>query len=129
MPKESFKKDACLYFIPVFLGSNRLSRRLSARVLRKFGIVSYILDRKRTLKDVLSISSRFVKTELGDEPPLLCEQLIAFASAEPSCLPILIPTTPKYKKAVELQRELLEGYFVISSSEELLICSPLANIH
>ena len=129
MKKESIKRDAALYFLPFILGSSPSSRKMARRVLRKYGIVPLVLDEKPTLCDLLALSFRFLPCLSKDEPRLMCEQLVALAEQEPAALPILIPASPEYERAVTENRALLEKHFVISSPEELFARSPLADIH
>ena len=129
MKRESIKKDAALYFLPFILGSNPSSRKMARKILRKYGILPLVLDEKRTLADLLTLSYRFLPCLSRDEPRLTCEQLVALAEQEPSALPILIPASPEYGSAVNANGELLEKHFVISSPKELFICSPLADIY
>ncbi len=129
MKKESIKKNSALYFLPFILGSCSSSRRMAQRIHRRYGIISLILDEKRTLPDLLGLSFRFLPCLSKDEPRLMCEQLIALAEQEPAALPILIPASAEYEQAVKENESLLEKHFVISSPEELFVNSPLADIH
>ena len=129
MKRESIKRDAALYFLPFILGSSPSSRRMARRILSRYGIASLLFDEKRTFHDLLSLSFRFMPYLPKDEPRLMCEQLIALAEQEPAALPILIPASPEYERAVNENRALLEKHFVISSPEELFVCSPLADLH
>lgn len=129
MKRESIKKDAALYFLPLILGSSHPSRRMARRIHRRYGIISLILDEKPRLPDLLSLSFRFLPCLSKDEPRLMCEKLIALAEQEPSALPILIPASTEYEQAVRVNQALLEKHFVISSPEKLFVNSPLADIH
>ena len=60
MNNAQLRDEARFYFVPVLLGSNAASRKLSRRIFRKYGIVSYLLDEKRSLPDLLNISGKFL---------------------------------------------------------------------
>ena len=127
MSNKSVRDEARLYFIPFLLGSNKRSHALSGKIFRKYGIVSFILDEKRSFSDFFDISSSFFPISSG-ESSLLCEQLVALADREPYTLPLLIPTSPQYERAVSEQTELLQKHFVLCDAERVFTDSPMANI-
>ena len=128
MANKTFEDEARLYFVPYILGNSRASHRLSARIYRRFGIVSVICDDRRSLLDLLDISSRSVLLTHTDSPRLVCEQLIWLATQNDYTLPILIPTDTRYIKMLDTERDHLEACFVISSKEKVLTSSPLSSL-
>lgn len=128
MDKRSIREDASLYFLPIILGNDRPSHSLSMRIFLKYGISSILLDEKHSVLDAIDFSSRSELLSHFDSSALLCEQLIALAEQRPYTLPILIPCSEEYKKAVEEQKESLESFFVISTPETVLLSSPLTAI-
>ena len=126
MNKRKLREEARLYFLPVLLGSNRHSHALAMSIFNRYGICSYILDRKRSFWDLFDLSARFSMI-YGSEQELLCDQLITLASSEAYTLPILIPTNSEYVRAVAEQRSRLETVFVFCEPDRVFSDSPFAN--
>ena len=127
MKDRTLLKEARLYFVPVLLGSNKLSHRISRKIFRKYGIVSLVLDEKPSLRDAFSLSSKFVQIYCrGGE--LLCAELCALARAQTYCLPLLVATSPRFEALVNEFSLSLEPQFIICKPDELFFNSPLANV-
>ena len=128
MSIRSVGDEARLYFVPYILGNSRHSHKISAKIYKRFGIVSLICDERRSLLDVFDISSRSIELTETDSPRLVCEELMWLATQNDYILPILIPACTRYKEMLECERERLESCFVISSEEEIFTSSPLASL-
>ena len=127
MKERTVRKDARSYFVPFLLGSNRLSRRISARIFRKYGIVSYIASPRRSLWDILCLTGRAL-TLSSEQADIICQELISLGTMEPYTLPLLIITDKRYEALLEKHKTILEQHFVICSHESLFSSSPLADL-
>lgn len=125
MSNVSLKEEARLYFLPIILGNGKEAHRISGLLWRRYGLVSYILAPRRSARDLLDVSSRFVPL-VSEHEDLLCMQLTHTATINPYRLPLLISTDQQYTELVEKNRKRLEPLFVICSPESLLEDSPLA---
>ena len=125
MSVKKLRKEAELYFIPFLLGSSKRSHALALKIFRKYGMCSYILDKKLRLLDIIDPISKF-SSIYGSEDELICAQLITLAHAEPYTLPILIPIGDEYRRTVETQRDRLERVFVICEPDKVFCDSPIA---
>lgn len=128
MSNKDVKDHASTYFVPFLLGSNKLSHKLGAKILRKYSITSLILDQKRSAYDVFSLSTRFVKLSDATNHKIVADELSSIAEQYPYALPILIPCTPKYIELVKEQESSLELFFVLCDAQRVFSDSPLANI-
>ena len=127
MKDRTLRKEARLYFVPVLLGSNKLSHRISRKIFRKYGIVSLILDEKSSFRDVFSLTSRFVRV-YSQENELLCQEICKIGEDLQYTLPIAVPTSPRFDKLTEEFGTVLETAFVLRSPHKLFSSSPLADI-
>ena len=127
MKNHTLLKEARLYFVPILLGSNKRSHRISRKIFRKYGIVSLILDEKASLRDAFSLSSKFVQIYCKDGE-LLCSELCALVRSEPYCLPLLVATAPRFEAFLDEFAPSLEPRFIICKPDELFSLSPLASI-
>ena len=125
MKKAFIREEARCFFIPFLLGNNATSHRLSKKILRKYGIVSFILDSKGNFSDIWDFSSKFIKLSYSNTPDVTLLQLIDFAHEFPSTMPILIPCSEEYEKFMEIFKKELEPIFALSSKELVLTNSPL----
>ena len=122
---KAFMKNAIL---PVFLGNSREARRLMSRLFGRFGIVSLFCDRQRSLSDLFSLGSRFFRLCESTEPDIIKEQLLAIASKYSDYVMILIPSGEEFSSAVSICSRELEARFIISSTDKLLCCPPIADL-
>ena len=125
MGKSEIREEARLYFVPFFLGSNSVSHKLSNKIYLKHKIISYIVDTKKTAMDFLDFTNIFWLLQHTRDDSVVITQLIYLAEQTPYTLPILIPCTQKYTEFVEKNKSLLETYFVISNTHDVLHASPL----
>jgi len=128
MSNKDVKEYASTYFLPFLLGSNRRSHKLSAKILRKYGIVSLILDEKRSAGDIFDMSSRFVSLCQTDTHTMLADELLAISQRYEYTLPILVPCSQKYEMLVNELSDRLESEFVICNADRIFSDSPLADI-
>ncbi len=128
MNNKRIRREASTYFVPFFLGSNRLAHSLSVRAFQKYGIVSYVLADHRGLLDFADPACKFFQLSPTRDSSLLCDQLSDLAAHFPYTLPILVPCTETYSKMVEEMREQLECNFVICQADKLFCDSPLVSI-
>lgn len=127
MKDRALLREARLYFMPLLLGSNRLSHRLCAATFNRYGIVSLILDTKRSPRDLVSVSSHFWLLSSADSQ-LIRDEIISLCGQYPDALPILVPTSDEYRAIVESAADELERYMIIRSPEELLSSPPIGNM-
>lgn len=127
MKKSAVFEEARSYFLPVFLGSNKLSHKISRRIYRKYKISSLVLDTKRSWRDLLDLSSRFIPL-CSRRPQLVCHQLCCLAESQTYVLPLLIPASDEYGSLADELSLILEADFVICDPNTLFTSSPLANI-
>ena len=128
MGKAQIRDEAKLYFVPFFLGSNLTSHKLSNKIYRKYKIISYVVDTKKTAMDFLDFTNIFWSLQYTKDDSVVIPQLIYLSKQTPYTLPILIPCEKKYADLVERNKELLEQYFVISNAQDILTDSPLSII-
>lgn len=128
MSNKDVREYASAYFLPILLGSNRLSHKLSAKILRKYGIVSLVLDQKRSLYSFFDFSSHFVPLCPTQEPSIFLDELCSFAKRYGDNLPILIPCSPEYAELIADLSADLEPAFVICDADKVFSDSPLADI-
>lgn len=121
------RREARQYFVPVLLGSNKLSRRLSAKIFKKYGIISLVLDRKISFLEYLNPFSCAYKLE-ASEADLICEEISRVAKQQSYTLPLLIATNEKYRALAKDYAPSLEPLFVICEANELFERSPLCDI-
>ena len=125
MNNAFIREEARCYFVPFLLGDNKKAHRLSRKILRKFGIRSFILDDKRTFTDIWDFSSKFIKLSPFESDSLTLLQLFDKASELPYTMPILIPCSDEYAKFTNVHKKELESVFVLSSEALLFTASPL----
>lgn len=125
MDKSSIRKEAKLYFLPFILGNNKNAHKLSKKIYRRYGIVCFILDKKRVLSDIFDFSSRFLPITDTKNDALTVKEIIYLANQEQYTLPILVPCSKEYRELVEKNRELLEAIFVLSNEDTVINTSPL----
>ena len=125
MDKTELQEEAKIYFVPFLLGSNSASRKLARKIYSRYKIVSYILDKKRTVSDVFSLSSRFLMLSKPKNTTLTVIELVYLTEQSPYTLPILIPCSEEYERLINENKETLETSFVISSIQSILDSSPL----
>ncbi len=128
MSDRTLRDEARLYFVPYILGNSRAAHRLAAKIHRKFGIISVICDDRRSVLDLLDLTSRTVVLSATDSSRLLAEQLISLAQQNCCTLPLLIPTDGKYASTIQAEREMLERTFVFADADRLFESSPLMKI-
>ena len=125
MDKSGIKKEARLYFMPFLLGNEKDAHDLSKKIHRKYGITCFILDKKMTVANIFTFSSRFLRLTDTSKDELITKEIIRLAKQEPYTLPILIPCSAEYRRLVEGNREIFESTFVLSSKDTALTSSPL----
>lgn len=128
MSDRQARENAREYYVPYILGNTALSHRIAARIFCKYGIVSLICDDKRSPLCALDIACRYLHLASSDEPRIIADQLLSLCEQQPYTLPIIIPASQKYEKAVMAERETLEHKFVIADKATLFSSSPLADI-
>ena len=127
MKDRTLRKEARLYFVPVLLGSNRISHRISRKIFRKYGITSFILDEKSSIRDVFSLTSRFIRI-YSQENELLCNEICKIWEEQPYTMPILVSASPRFDSLTEEFGTILESRFILRSPDELFSSSPLSDI-
>ena len=128
MSDRQARENAREYFVPYILGNTPTSHRISARIFYKYGIVSLICDERSSPLCALDLSCRYIKLSPSNEPHIIAEQLLSLCEQQQYTLPIIIPVSPKYQRAVEAEISALEHKFVIADKDTLFSSSPLADI-
>lgn len=128
MVDRTLKEEARLYFVPYILGNTRAAHKLAYRIYRKFGIISVICDRRRSLCDLFDPTSRPVVLSSTDSPRLIAEQLVELTRQTQYTLPLIIPVCEEYERMAQSERATLEHSFVICDAQTLFERSPLADI-
>jgi hypothetical protein len=128
MRKEDLMHQAKGYFLPLILGNTPEARRLARRLFKKFGIRPFILDEEHSWKSFFSLSYYLSPLCRTESTRLLLEQLEDIARQYPGTLPILVPTTAKYREAINGHREAMERIFVIKEPSALLSEAPFSRI-
>lgn len=113
--------------LPVFLGSNRTSHKLATVLFRRYGTVSVIADRRRTLLDLINPTTQFLPLPPSGDERLTAELLLELAAKDRDSFPLLVSCTEAYKSLTEKEADLLESHFILTESENLLDRSPLAD--
>lgn len=125
MNNAQLRDEAKFYFVPVLLGCNSTSRKLSRKIFRRYGILSYVLDEKRSLPDLLNISGKFLKLPPNEADEITVKRLKGIAESTQYTLPILIPCNEKYRLFAQRCKSTLELFFVLSDEQLALTDSPL----
>lgn len=125
MDKKALREDARSYFVPFILGNNAASHKLSRQIYKKYKIICFILDDKRTFSDIFDFSSKIIKLTEPKNTSLSAEELIYLANQSSYTLPILIVCSNKYESLIEKEKAKLEQFFIISEKQDALIKSPL----
>lgn len=125
MDKKELREDAKSYFVPFLLGNNAISHRLSRQIYKRYKINCFILDIKGTPADIFDFSSKTIKLTQTKSASLFAKELIYLANQSRYTLPLLIVCSDKYEMFIENERDWLEQFFVISTSKDALLKSPL----
>ena len=128
MSNKEIRRYARTYFLPFVLGSNKSSHRLCAKMSRKYGVEPIVLDKKRSVYDFFSLSSRFVPLCDTEENEIISDELLSIAQKYDSTLPILISCSPRYTEMLNAQSGTLETVFVLCDADKVFSDSPLADI-
>ena len=112
---------------PVFLGSTHSAHRLAMSLFQRWGTVSLIADRKRSLWDLLDPAARFLPLPPSGEPRLTAELLCDLTSSRQDALPLLIPCKEEYTLLIQREAPLLESRFIVVEESALLCHSPIAD--
>ncbi len=105
--------------VPVILGNDRAARRLAARLLRTFGIPSILCGRRRTVWDLLSLTTSFRRLSRDVAPRLIAEQLVDLAADYEDCFMLLIPLREEDRALIQAHGDLLETRFVCRDPDTL----------
>ena len=112
---------------PLLLGYSKVSRLTAWRFFAKYGVVSTVLDQKRTVGSYFTLFSvfRFLPSALSDEFTLMSLERIADEMGEFTV--VIIPCTEEYSAFVKRNREWLETRFILRSPENACRMTPLKN--
>lgn len=123
------EKDALkITLFPIFLGNTYTSRRFAKRLFFRTGISSLICDNKRAVSDLFSISYRFCHIYKSLDDRILSEQLLSLAQKYSELTLLLIPANKDYSRAVDRLTPLLEPRFIITDTDNLFVCPPIADM-
>ena len=125
MKRKQIREEARLYFVPFLLGDTMTAHKLSFKIFKRYGIVSLILDTKKTVADLWDFSSRFKAISQSKSQEIAVMHL---AAQTQYTLPLLIPCSDKYTDLVKKHSSELESEFIILNADISLEDSPLAII-
>lgn len=113
--------------IPVLLDNTQSAHRISSRIFKRHGIVSFICGKKRFF-DIFDISCKTLKLSNTNEKRLVAEELIEIAKKYSDMLPVLIPCSEKAEAVVLEFSEELEAYYIIADPNVFKNSSPIENL-
>ena len=128
MKRKQIREEARLYFVPFLLGDTMTAHKLSFKIFKRYGIVSLILDTKKTVVDLWDFSSRFKTISQNKNQEITVMQLKDLAAQTQYTLPLLIPCSDEYADLVKKHSSELESEFIILNADISLEDSPLAII-
>lgn len=128
MKRKQIREEARLYFVPFLLGDTMTAHKLSFKIFKRYGIVSLILDTKKTVADLWDFSSRFKAISQSKSQEIAVMQLKDLAAQTQYTLPLLIPCSNEYTDLVKKHSSELESEFIILNADISLEDSPLAII-
>lgn len=115
------------YILPVLCGNTRKAHRLSARIYRRYGIVSLICGKPR-FGDLFDHTSLTLRLPDPAEPQLCAEALLSLTERYGDMLPLLIPCNEDAEQMIARFSSLLEGRFILSDEQRLFSSSPLSEL-
>ena len=113
--------------LPVLLDNTKTAHRLSARLFRRYGLVSLIFGRP-SLRDLFDLSSHTLRLPHTDCDRLQVEELIALAAKSEGKLLLLIPCSDRARATVARFAPVLESRFLLLDADTALTASPLSDI-
>lgn len=113
--------------LPVLLGNTQKAHRISSRIFKRHGIVSFICG-KRRFSDILDISCKILKLPNTNEKRLIAEELVEFAKKYSDMLPVLIPCSEEAEAIICEFLEELEAHYIIADPNIFKDSSPIENL-
>ena len=113
--------------LPILLGNTREAHRLSARLFRRYGLVSLICG-NQSIRDLFDPSSRTLRFPATDCDRLQVEALIALAEKNTSKILLLIPCSAHARNTVKQFEASLESRFLLMDADAALSDSPLSTM-
>ncbi len=125
MTARAIRETANQSILPVLLGNTGRAHRLSARLFRRFGVVSLICGRPSLsdLADFTSVTLRMPKT---DCERLWIETIVGFAEEYREPLLLLVPCSKEAKSLLSTHASVLEEYGILLDEETVFSASPLS---
>ena len=110
---------------PVILGSSAKTRKVAKELFLRYGIVSYICDKKRpsALSSLFRISSVDLRLSSANFD-VVCDELFRLAATDTSCV-WLLSTTEDFADLIKEKRDILESVFIISELDDITSSHPL----
>ena len=118
MTNRSVYEAARLSLLPVLVDNTHTAHRLSARLFRRFGVVSLIFGKPR-LWDIFDLSSRTLRLPTTASERLRIEELIALAQQSKDYLPLLIPCSDASREWIARHAAALESHYILADAETI----------
>lgn len=120
--KENIRRNVAV----IILGTGMNSNRIALRLLRCFGIVSFICSDKNSFFTALNPAVRFCKISPPQYAELLLLQLEYLSKRFTDCLKILIPSNDLYRRFADKYTDRLEEHFIITDTGKITECIPFS---
>ena len=124
MKKRNVYETARQALLPVLLDNTPAAHRLSARLFRRYGIVSLVFGKPR-LRDLFDPTSHTLRVPFGACDRVQIEALIDLAQESDGYLPALIPCSDRARELVTRHKTDLESHFLLLDSESIFSLSLL----
>ncbi len=118
MTNQSVYEAARQSLLPVLVDNTRAAHRLSARLFRRFGVVSLIFGKAR-LWDLFDLSSRTLRLPSTPCERLRIEELIELAKQSTDYLPVLIPCSDASREWIARHAAALESHYILADAETI----------
>lgn len=113
---------------PLLLGYGRVARQTAWRFFAEYGVMSTVLDKKRTLGSYFSVFSSFRLLPSSESDEFIIMSLERIADEMGELTIIVVPCSPFYRDFIKRNRERLETRFILRSPEKACNVRPLPHI-
>ena len=112
---------------PVFLGNTSEARRLAARLYKKYRIVPYICDSKKSLLSRFALHYTLINVSQVDAEEQLCEELTYLVALDSVPVYVAVPFKREYSEFLKENRQRLESHYVFRNPHDILSNLPFIN--
>jgi len=112
---------------PVFLGNTKRARQIARDLYKKYGIVSYIADKKRSPFSDLQFKYTVFKVSGTAHGELVSDELLYLFSFDPACTYVTVPMTEEYSRFLAEYRDKLSAACVIREADNIFSDLPFIN--